>query len=132
MSLAPLLQAPLAVQIHAGSALAAFALGCVQLAGVKGTAIHRTLGYAWVVLMVVVAASSFWIHEIRQLGGYSLIHVLSIATLVSLPLAVAHARAHNVDAHRRVMLMLFFGALLIAGAFTLLPGRIMSRVVFGT
>jgi hypothetical protein len=30
------------------------------------------------------------------------------------------------------MLGLFFGALLIAGAFTLLPGRIMGRVLFGS
>jgi uncharacterized membrane protein len=29
------------------------------------------------------------------------------------------------------MLSLFGGALVIAGAFTLLPGRIMHRVVFG-
>lgn len=131
MTLAPLLQASLPIQIHAVAALAAFVLGCVQLAGVKGTTTHRAIGYTWAALMVVVAASSFMIHEIRQLGGFSLIHVLSIGTLVSLPLAIVYARGHRVQAHKRVMLMLFFGALVIAGVFTLMPGRIMSRVVFG-
>jgi uncharacterized membrane protein len=29
------------------------------------------------------------------------------------------------------MISLFAGALVVAGAFTLLPGRIMHRVVFG-
>jgi uncharacterized membrane protein len=42
--------------------------------------------------MVVVAASSFWIHEIRLLGPWSPIHLLSIMVLVLLPVAVV-ARA---------------------------------------
>jgi uncharacterized membrane protein len=33
--------------------------------------------------------------------------------------------------HRRAMISLFLGALVIAGAFTLVPGRIMHQVVFG-
>jgi len=33
--------------------------------------------------------------------------------------------------HRRVMIGIFSGALVIAGLFTLLPGRIMHAVVFG-
>lgn len=131
MSLAPLLQASLAIQIHAFAAIGAFALGCVQLAGVKGTNIHRLLGYVWSALMLAVAASSFWIHEIRQFGGYSLIHALSIVTLIGVPVAVMHARGHKVASHRRAMLALFFGALIIAGLFTVMPGRIMGRVVFG-
>jgi uncharacterized membrane protein len=56
---------------------------------------------------------------------------LSIFTLVTLPLAVWAAHRHEVTAHRRAMIMLFSGALVIAGLFTLLPGRIMHAVVFG-
>jgi len=33
--------------------------------------------------------------------------------------------------HRNSMVGLFVGALVIAGAFTFLPGRIMHAVVFG-
>ncbi|HZT49285.1 MAG TPA: hypothetical protein VFA64_15020, partial [Hyphomicrobiaceae bacterium] len=62
MNLAPLTSAPLPVQVHAWAALAAFALGIVQLAGVKGTTRHRALGYTWAALMLMVAVSSFWIH----------------------------------------------------------------------
>jgi uncharacterized membrane protein len=36
-----------------------------------------------------------------------------------------------VRAHRSAMLGLFLGALVIAGLFTLVPGRIMHAVVFG-
>ena len=42
MSLAPLLNAPLAIQAHAFAAMAAFALGLVQFAAPKGTLPHRT------------------------------------------------------------------------------------------
>jgi uncharacterized membrane protein len=48
-----------------------------------------------------------------------------------LVLAVLHARRHNVSAHKKAMTTIFFGALVIAGLFTLLPGRIMHAVVFG-
>jgi len=48
-----------------------------------------------------------------------------------LPLAVLHARRHSVDRHRRAMIGIFTGALVIAGAFTFLPGRIMHAAAFG-
>ena len=47
-------------------------------------------------------------------------------------LARTHARRHAIERHRRAMLRLFVGALVIAGVFTFLPGRIMHAVVFGT
>jgi uncharacterized membrane protein len=131
MSLAPLLDAAPAIPVHAFAAMAAFALGVVQLAAPKGTLPHRTIGWIWVGLMVTVAASSFWIHEIRLLGPWSPIHLLSIFTLIMLPIAVWRARQHRVADHRRIMTMTFVGALVIAGLFTFLPGRIMHAVVFG-
>jgi uncharacterized membrane protein len=91
----------------------------------------RTFGWIWVCLMVSVAVSSFWIHQIRLLGPWSPIHLLSIFTLVILPLGVWMAHRHRVADHRRIMISIFSGALVIAGLFTLLPGRIMHTVVFG-
>ena len=131
MSLAPLLDAAPAIPLHAFSAMAAFALGVVQFAAPKGTLQHRALGWIWVLLMASVALSSFWIHQIRLLGPWSPIHLLSIFTLTMLPLAVWRAHTHRVADHRRIMILLFTGALVVAGLFTLLPGRIMHVVVFG-
>jgi uncharacterized membrane protein len=48
-----------------------------------------------------------------------------------LPIAVWRAHRHEVARHRRAMLALFAGALLIAGLFTFLPGRIMHAVLLG-
>ncbi|WP_315797487.1 MULTISPECIES: DUF2306 domain-containing protein [unclassified Bradyrhizobium] len=131
MSFAPLLAAEPAVLLHAVAAMTAFALGLVQFAAPKGTLPHRTIGWVWVALMAAVAASSFWIHTIRLVGPWSPIHLLSLYTLAVLPLAVWAAHRHRVAAHRRAMITLFSGALVIAGVFTLLPGRIMHKVVFG-
>jgi uncharacterized membrane protein len=131
MSLAPLLNALPPIPLHAIAAIAAFVLGVVQLAAPKGTLPHRTLGWIWVLLMAAVAISSFWIHQIRPVGPWSPIHLLSIFTLVMLPLGVWRARRHKVNAHRWTMTSIFVGALVIAGAFTLVPGRIMHAVLFG-
>lgn len=131
MTLAPLLAAAPAIQLHAFAAMAAFVLGLVQLLAPKGTLPHRSLGWIWVALMVVVAGSSFFIHTIRLWGEWSPIHILSVVTLVALPGAVANARGHRVAAHRRAMIALFAGALVIAGVLTFLPGRIMHDVAFG-
>ena len=129
MSLAPLLAAPLSTQVHAFAAMAAFALGAVQLAAPKGTLPHRTIGWLWVALMVTVTTTSFWIHDLRVWGQWSPIHLLSIFTLIMLPPAVIHAMRHRVENHRKAMMGLFTGALLIAGLFTFWPGRIMHAVV---
>jgi uncharacterized membrane protein len=131
VSLAPLLNAVPQIPVHAFAAMTAFVLGIVQFAAPKGTLPHRTLGWIWVALMATVAVSSFWIHQIRLIGPWSPIHLLSIFTLVMLPLAVWKAHRHAVADHRRIMILLFTGALVIAGLFTLLPGRIMHAVVFG-
>ena len=131
MSLTPLLDAPAATQLHAFAAMTAFALGLVQLVAPKGTLPHRTIGWTWVALMLIVAASSFWIHNMKLWGIWSPIHLISIFVLVMLPLAVLAAHRHDVRRHQRAMISLFAGALLIAGIFTLAPGRIMHAVVFG-
>jgi uncharacterized membrane protein len=131
MTLAPLLAAPAVIQLHAFAALGAFGLGAVQLAAPKGTIPHRLFGWLWASLMLAVVLSSFFIHTIRLWGPWSPIHLLSLFTLIMVPLAVLSARRHQVERHRRAMTGLFAGALVIAGIFTLLPGRIMHDVVFG-
>jgi uncharacterized membrane protein len=131
VSLAPLLAAPLVIVVHAFAAMTAFALGLVQLVAPKGTLPHRVLGWIWAALMLAVVISSFGIHTIRSIGPFSPIHALSLFTLAMLPLALLHARRHRAAHHGLAMVMLFTGALVIAGAFTFYPGRIMHAVAFG-
>jgi uncharacterized membrane protein len=131
MSLTPLMNAAFEVQLHAFAAITAFVLGAVQLGAPKGTLPHRTLGWVWVVLMLVISASSFLIHGIRMWGPWSPIHFLSVFTPIVLVVAVLAARRHRVRAHKITMITIFAGALVLAGLFTPVPGRIMHGVVFG-
>lgn len=128
MSLAPLLAAPIAIQMHAVAAILALALAVIQLARIKAGGLHRALGWGFVTAMAMTAISSFWI--VGRSGQYSWIHLLSIYTLVSLLIAVMARRRGNIQTHKWTMIGIVVG-LLAAGAFTLLPGRIMGRVVFG-
>jgi uncharacterized membrane protein len=132
MSLTALLEAALEIQVHAFAAIAAFALGVVQFAAPKGTVPHRALGWMWVVLMLVISASSFLIHGMRMWGLWSPIHLLSVFTPIMLVVGVLAARGHRTRAHKITMISIFTGALLLAGLFTLVPGRIMHSVVFGS
>ena len=131
MTLAPLLSASPVIQIHVAFAVLALGLGLAQLALPKGNRRHKLMGYFWTLLMVGVAISSFWIHELRSFGPFSAIHLLSILTLVSLPYAIIEARRGNHRRHSKTMQTTFWLALVVAGAFTLLPGRIMHGVFFG-
>jgi hypothetical protein len=71
MTLAPLLDAPPIIRFHAAFAFAAIGLGAVQLLAPKGTIPHRTIGWAWALLMLLVAGTSLFIHTIRTWGPCS-------------------------------------------------------------
>ncbi|MFN3853484.1 MAG: DUF2306 domain-containing protein [Phreatobacter sp.] len=131
MTLAPLINAPLAIQIHAAAALSLIPLTALQFWRPKRGPSHRTIGWVWVVLMTVTATSSFWIHGIRLVGPFSPIHVLSVTTLVVLVLGIWARRAGRVQSHQRFMTGVAIGWA-GAGLFTLLPGRIMFQTVFGS
>ena len=100
MTLAPLLAASPVIQAHAYFAFAAIGLGGAQMLAPKGTGRHRAMGWAWVVLMMAVAGSSLFIHTIRLWGAWSPIHLLSLFTLATVPLAVSYARRGNLAQHQ--------------------------------
>ncbi len=100
MTLAPLLAAPAVIQFHAAFAFAAIGLGATQLLAPKGTLSHRTIGWAWATLMILVAGTSLFIHTIRMWGPWSPIHLLSLFALAVVPLAVMRARQHDIPRHR--------------------------------
>ena len=115
--------------IHLAAVVPAIAIGVVQLAARKGTRPHKLLGWVWVLSMAVVAISSFWIFEIRKGTGFSVIHLLSAWTLISLACAVWFIRRGNVRAHKGFMLGTLLG-LAGAGLGALAPGRFLGRLLF--
>ncbi|GAB5463028.1 DUF2306 domain-containing protein [Hoeflea alexandrii] len=130
MTLEPLLNASPAIQFHVATVVPAALIGGIMLLMRKGTSLHRMAGRLWIALMVLTALSSFFIHEIKLVGGFSPIHILSVVVLVSAAEVIRSARRRDFVRHQRVVKSLYFGAIGIAGLFTLLPGRIMHEVVF--
>jgi uncharacterized membrane protein len=131
MSLDPLLQATLPIQIHATTAILATVLGAFVLFRRKGTPLHRLLGKLWVVLMVITATSAIFVNEMRIIGPFSPIHLFVLLTYAGLWQGLRDIRRGNVAGHRANMQAVYLNALLLAGAFTLLPGRRMHDVLFG-
>jgi len=119
------------IPIHAIMAMIAIILGGIQLSMKKGGPIHKLLGRIWVGLMLIVAITSFFIHEIKLWGAYSPIHLLSLLTIFTLGLAIYYVRIGNIIRHKQTMIALYFFALIVAGFFTLMPGRIMHQILIG-
>ncbi len=129
----PFIAAPLVIQIHILAALVVAALTPFQFWGFrKGSLAHRISGYLWLGALVVVALSSFGIASRFRLsiGGFSLIHVLSVISLVTAACIVISARRGAVMAHRGYVIGMAIG-FWIAGAFTFLPSRIMGQIARG-
>lgn len=129
MNLSPLLTSSFVIQLHVYAAVAAIVLGPFILLRRKGTPAHKLAGRIWVVLMVVVAGSSLFIHTLFVWGNYSPIHLLSVYTLVSLGIAIHAVRTGNITRHEKTMKMTYLLALIVTGFFTLLPGRLMHEVL---
>ena len=119
------------IPLHAIMAMIAIILGGIQLSMKKGGTIHKLLGRIWVGLMLIVATTSFFIHEIKLWGAYSPIHLLSLWTIFILGVGVYYARVGNIKLHKHVMIATYFFALILTGFFTLYPGRIMHQILIG-
>ena len=115
--------------IHLAAVVPAVAIGVAQLFLPKGTRLHKRMGWTWVLAMVVVATSSFWIMELRKGAGWSVIHLLSAWTLICLSLAIWTIRRGNERAHKYFMVGTLLG-LAGAGLGALAPGRFLSILLF--
>lgn len=130
-SLSPLLDAAPVTQLHAAAAFSALMLGPFALWRRRRDRLHKALGYVWIILMALTATSSFWIHSMPLIGPFGPIHLLSIWTLLALALGLAAAIRGEIARHRGFMRSLYLVGLGGAGVFTLLPGRVLHRALFG-
>ncbi len=136
MTLEPLLHAPLAVKIHVATVVPAFFLGTYLIFfSRKGAPHHRALGYVYLSLMTITAIAALFIHAIMPNSpffGLSPIHLFVPLTLFGVVGALRGAWTHKIGLHRRAMLGVYIGGLLIAGSLAFMPGRIMHAAVFGS
>lgn len=122
------------ISAHLFTVLPATLLGTYLMLSRKGTAIHRLLGKIYMALMLLTAAFSLFIPAAvgpQMLGHFGFIHILSFVVLFSVPRAYFAARNHNLVEHKLAMTGVYFGGVLIAGAFTLAPGRYLNQLLLG-
>lgn len=125
------------IAIHLTAALGALVLGpwvlWSRLGRTRRPRLHRSLGMAWVLLMVVTALSAVFIRSfsLPNLAGYTPIHILVPVTLTTLFWAFRQLYRGNVRSHRIAMTSLYFIACVTAGLFTLLPSRLLGGWLWG-
>ena len=137
MNLTPL------IAFHLSTALGALVVGPVALWARRGYAaktiktqrpsLHRRAGQTWVALILITAITAIFIRDFRlpNIAGYTPIHLLVPVTFGTLVWAFRALWCGNVQGHRRAMVTLYVGTCLVAGAFTLLPNRLLGRLVWG-
>ena len=119
------------IPLHAIIAILAIIIGGIQLTLKKGTSLHKFMGRIWVILMLIVSFTSFFIHKLNLWGKYSPIHLLSIWVIICVVLGVYFARIGNIKRHKIFMVWTYWLALILTGFFTFYPGRVMNIMFFG-
>jgi uncharacterized membrane protein len=64
------------------------------------------------------------------IGHFGFIHLFSLLVLYSVPTAYVAVRNGDINRHKRSMITLYVGGLLIAGSFTFAPGRMLHTWLF--
>jgi uncharacterized membrane protein len=125
------------IYVHAALALLAIPLGLYIFIIKKGTMNHRILGRTWVTVLIIVSLTAVFIKTINP-GQYSLIHLLIPYTIGSLIYSIWNIKKFKKTKierykikHMHSMIGVYIGALLIAGAFTLIPERFFHEIIFG-
>jgi uncharacterized membrane protein len=119
---------------HLFTVLPCVPLGAYLLIAQKGDTLHRNLGKVYMVLMMVTATITLFMPALvgsQFLNHFGWIHLFSFLTFWTVPTALIAAKKHQIKKHKRKMFLLYFGALIIAGGFTLVPGRYLHGLIFG-
>ncbi|RKQ69522.1 putative membrane protein [Litorimonas taeanensis] len=122
-------QVSFAIQVHIIVAFIALTLGIIMFVRRKGTGSHKVIGRVFAVMMFLAALSAVFIREINE-GRFSWIHIFVPVTFFALFETFYYIRKGNLKGHKRAVKGLFFGALLIPGAFSFMPGRTMWMIFF--
>ncbi len=120
--------------LHLATVVPCFLLGTILLLIRKGTRIHTALGKVYMVLMMITAFITLFMPArvgSQFLGHFGWIHSFSFLTLYTVPTAYRAIRMGDVKSHQRKMILLYFGAIVIAGGFTFAPGRFLYLLLFG-
>lgn len=119
--------------LHLVTVIPCFIIGTVLLLIKKGTSFHKKAGRVYMILMLLTAAITLFMPAQvgpRFLNHFGWIHSFSFLTIYTVPTAYTAVKKGNIKAHKRKMILLYFGAIIIAGGFTFFPGRYLYELFF--
>jgi uncharacterized membrane protein len=119
--------------IHLATVLPCFLIGTILMIIRKGTKIHIYSGRVYMLFMVITATVTLFMPAQvgpRFLDHFGLLHSFSLLTLYTVPTAYSAIKSGNVKVHKRKMILLYFGAIILAGGFTFHPGRYLHNLFF--
>lgn len=99
----------------------------------KGNVLHKKIGYVYVVLIVFSALTSLVLKAHvgpTVLNHFGWIHLLSFLTLWTIPTSIIAIRNGDIVRHKKSMVLLYWTGLVLAGLFTLMPGRYLHGLLF--
>lgn len=112
----PVNYSPLSV-LHVAAAVLALVAGAFVLLRVKGTRLHRQVGYAYAGAMVVMNSMSFFLFNLTgRVSPFHVMAVISLATVLSGLSAAALRRPRDgwLDVHLQFMVWSYIGLLAAA------------------
>lgn len=124
------------IAFHMACAIAATLTGAIALWARRHASplpwLHRIAGYGFVLLMLATAISALFIRDFKlpNWAGFTPIHLLIPVTLGGLALSFWHLAHRRIAQHRSVMRKLYLGSCVVAGLFTLLPGRLLGNLLW--
>lgn len=134
LTLAPLLAAPLMVQLHAVFGIAALALGGVRLVCPCSDGVDTGLGWGFLLFLLLTAGSGVLIpmpDGCPNLFGVTPMHGFAMFAVLGAAGAVLAARRNDRLRWRKIVTGAFAGVLVMAGLFEIVPGRLLNSVLAG-
>jgi len=132
MTLDPILNTPLIVQLHIAAAIPSLFIGPIALFRKRRDRLHKISGYLWIIAMFALSITGFLIpSDIAIIGWIGPIHFFSLYALFGIGQGLYYIYRRNFRAHERAMRGTWFGAMGIAGLLTFLPGRTLNQALFG-
>lgn len=118
---------------HLLTVVPCIAMGATLFFMKKGTPIHKTMGRVYMILMMVTGIITLFMPAKvgpQLFNHFGWIHSFSLLTLYSAPKAYFAIQKGNIKSHQYSMIGLYVGGILIAGSFTLVPGRFLHDLFF--
>ena len=99
----------------------------------KGGVLHKKIGSVYMVLIFFSSIVSLFLKAYvgpTFLNHFGWIHLLSLLTIWTVPRSLIAVKKGNIPRHKRSMKLLYWTGLILAGLFTLMPGRYLHGVFF--